>query len=88
MAIKEQVKFIHKPEFIQNIINQDETVNSGLIDLWRGKMGSQELFSVTELQRMCEMSEYLDGKDIHMNDKTLFVLKISCSTLFFYIKVF
>ncbi len=51
-------------------------------------MGSQELFSVTELQRMCEMSEYLDGKDIHMNDKTLFVLKISCSTLFFYIKVF
>ena len=34
-------------------------------------MGSQELFSVTELQRMCEMSEYLDGKDIHMNDKTV-----------------
>lgn len=34
-------------------------------------MGSQETFSVTELQRMCEMSEYLDGKDIHMNDKTV-----------------
>ncbi len=34
-------------------------------------MSSQETFSITTLQRMCAMSEYLDESDIHMNDKTV-----------------
>lgn len=34
-------------------------------------MSLQETFSVTELQRMCAMSEYLEESDIHMNDRTI-----------------
>ena len=34
-------------------------------------MSFQETFSVSELERMCAMSEYLEESDIHMNDKTI-----------------
>ncbi len=34
-------------------------------------MGRQETYSVTEVQRLCEASEYLDGTDLHIGDKTV-----------------
>ena len=34
-------------------------------------MSTQETFSVSQIQRMCSLSEYLDGSDIHFNDKTI-----------------
>lgn len=34
-------------------------------------MSFQETFSISELQRMCAMSEYLEESDIHMNDTTI-----------------
>ncbi|WP_346705819.1 hypothetical protein [Merdimonas faecis] len=34
-------------------------------------MSIQETFSISELQRMCAMSEYLEESDIHMNDKSI-----------------
>ncbi len=34
-------------------------------------MSRQETLSITDLQRMCAESEYLEESDIHMNDKTL-----------------
>ena len=34
-------------------------------------MSSQETFSISELQRMCAMSEYLEESDIHMNDTAI-----------------
>lgn len=34
-------------------------------------MSIQETLSITKLQRMCAISEYLEESDIHMNDKTV-----------------
>lgn len=34
-------------------------------------MSFQETFSISELQRMCAMSEHLEESDIHMNDTTI-----------------